>query len=360
MQPSGWLGTCFKEGILRPLSWGYSTAVALRNIAFEQQWLKVHRPASPHIISIGNIAAGGSGKTPMAVMLAESLLPYGRVALLSRGYRASLSARSPLLVSNGQGPRFSAQGCGDEPYLLAERLPGALVIIGRDRVAAAHYAARLGAKVIILDDGFQHRWLGRDSDVVVLDAQMPALLQGLLPRGLMREKLSALARARLVVVNHIDNDIHYAYLADEIKRYTDAPCVGTAMEVVQICGPRVTVDRSLCGVPVAIFCGIANPSSFERTVASLGADIVLQRHFGDHASFTASTLVDLAQQARARGAQWLMCTEKDAVKVRSLNLALPLPLVWVKMQLRIVAGQHYWDRWHEDIRDHLAARTVGH
>jgi tetraacyldisaccharide 4'-kinase len=176
-------GSAWPRPLLTPLAWAYGLAVRARNRAYETGRLRVHRLPC-RVIAIGNLALGGTGKTPMAIAVAQALQGAGRrVAILIRGYRGTAAAEVAV-VSDGARVGMDARQAGDEAVLLAHRLPGVPVIRGADRVAAGQLAiARFGAEALVLDDGFQHRRIARDLDLLLLDARDPFAGGALLPAG---------------------------------------------------------------------------------------------------------------------------------------------------------------------------------
>jgi len=187
--------------VLLPLSWLYGLVVRLRNRLFDSRVLKSAAADVP-VISVGNLTAGGTGKTPLVEYIAGHFLTQGRkVGIVSRGYgRAS---RGVVVVSDGSSLRADARAGGDEPVQMARKYPAAAVVVGEKRVEAARCAIELGAEVLLLDDAFQHRYLRRDVDILVLDSRKDIREEPLLPSGLRREPLSSLRRADLVVMSRI-------------------------------------------------------------------------------------------------------------------------------------------------------------
>lgn len=337
----GFLANFFRL-ILWILSWPFMCLVYCRNWAFDQGLLRRYYPPVPVVISIGNIVVGGTGKTPVTLMLAEEFYERYQLAVLSRGYRSKAERLAvPVVLSKGQGPMQSSAFCGDEPFLISQNLPKALVIVGKNRHKASDMAARAGAQLILLDDGMQHRRLARDFEVVVMDVGDPFGQGYFLPRGLLREGASSLARADLVILNHaIDNEA-FADAKAKLAQHCRAPILGTRMQVTYIetlLGKRFD---SLEGMKVAIFCGIAHPEYFYDTISKLGAEIVYSSFTADHRGWQPEALAELARESLEKGAQLLLCTEKDRVKIPN-DLALAVPLAWIKMHLELVEGQEEW------------------
>jgi tetraacyldisaccharide 4'-kinase len=349
------LGADILRGTLHAASLGYSCAVSCRNWAFEQKFLKQVSPPVPLIISVGNIVAGGTGKTPVTLMLAQEFYQKTPLAIISRGYRSQAEKkRFPIMLSQGNGPLYSADQCGDEPFLLASRLPKALVVVGKDRLRSAQLAAANGAEAIILDDGMQHRYLARDFDIIVINANDPFGQGYLLPRGLLREKLTSLKRADLIIFNHVHDLPHYQSLKQKLASYSSAATIGTRMEITQVCDQNES-PIVLKGKRVGIFCGIANPENFEKVLNELGAIIVAKQFLPDHKGLDASQLRQFSQDSKCKGAECLICTEKDFVKVPPLD-QIELPLAYVKMQLKIVEDEQNWRDFISKAKSKLASR----
>lgn len=338
------------------LSWFYKGAVFCRNWAFDHGWLRRYSPPVPVVISIGNIVAGGTGKTPVTLLLAKAFYDEVPLAILSRGYRSKAERMSiPVALSRGQGPMHPASFCGDEPYMLAQNLPKAFIFVGRNRHKSSSMAAKAGAQLILLDDGMQHRRLARDFELVVLDSYDPFGQGYFLPRGFLREGMHSLARADLIILNHAHDHEAFLNLRKHIASYTKAPVVGTKTVVDAVLDLNGKGAASLSGKKVGIFCGIAHPEYFEQTVRDLGATIVARYFIPDHMDYEAENLVKFANQAALEGAEVLVCTEKDRVKlVEPLNLSLPV--LWVRMRLSFVEGQTEWEEFIARVKSDLARR----
>ncbi len=289
----------------------YATVVALRNSLYDRR--HVAQAAVP-VVSVGNLTVGGTGKTPCVRWLAKWLADLGhQPAILSRGYR-----------TDGE------RGCNDEALELARRLPDIVHLQHRDRVATANQAVvDYGANVLVLDDGFQHRRLARDIDIVLIDATCPWGFGHLLPRGMLRESPRSLNRADVAIVTRadsLDQDGRATLLA-EIRSHNRDIVLATVTERpiawVDIEGRESPVNS--VSAPLQPFCGIGNPASFARTLQSLGGDTLPIVEFPDHHHYTTDDLRRVEQQARNGGAASIVCTEKDLVKIdRCMAHELPL------------------------------------
>jgi tetraacyldisaccharide 4'-kinase len=235
-----------------------------------------------------------------------------RPAIVSRGYGGSAGA-GPLVVSSGRGPEVGPERCGDEPFLLARRLPRASVIVGADRVAGAREGARDGADIVILDDGFQHRRIRRDVDIVLLDVTDPFGGGSLLPAGRLREPVSALARADVVVVTRCEAETPITTIANRVADVRpDLPVVRAGSRTLGF------VSRSGKTAPrpdrVVAFCAIGSPRGFRRALEATGVELVELAEFRDHHAYRERDLAPLIRRARSAGAA-LVTTEKDLARL---------------------------------------------
>lgn len=277
------------------------------------------------VISVGNLTAGGTGKTPLVIHLARALLDRGaRPAVLARGYGAARDGEP-----------------NDELLLAREEVPGLLLFPGRDRSARIAEAVGAGATLILLDDGFQHRRVARDFDLVLIDASDPWGPGGLLPRGLLREPRTALRRADLVLITRAEQVGADALAAIE----AEVRAVGYAGPVGRIhVHPRdlLPIDRpgypepveSLRGARVLAACAIGNPEAFRATLLGLGARVQELVTFPDHAPLGPAEVAAVEAQARRADADRIVVTAKDAVKLRP-HLAGERPIRWLSLRIDV-------------------------
>lgn len=286
-----------------PLAWIYGGVIKCRNLFYDRfPGEKVSIP----VISIGNVVCGGTGKTDVVAAIAQKL--SGKVAILSRGYGVQIA--KPFVVKKEHG----AEVCGDEPRLLADRLPHCLVIVGADRIAAAKLAELEGADIILLDDGMQHRRLHRDLEIAVWGEA-----RYFLPKGLLRDDPKRMERADLRV--SLEKRSGCSLWKSEIQG------------IFSLKGERI---ESIQNEKVALFCGIGNPERFVKTVEELGACITAKKILSDHQKAEENELALLLHQS---GAKYLICTEKDQVKIQS-----ELPILWVKRRLIVDEKDPSWQK----------------
>jgi len=316
---------------LKGASLFYEAAVRLRNGAYNTGLFRVHRVPVP-VVSIGNLTAGGTGKTPMVAAVVEWFIARGlRPVILSRGYRATQNAGN------------------DEKLVLDQLCPNVVHLQSPDRVRSAQDACqRHSADVLILDDGFQHRRLARDLDVVLIDALDPWGAGHILPRGLLREPRSALRRAHLVVLTRADQcspERKQEILAEIRALVGNRPLVeATFLPTGLVNAGGETAPMESLRAAVAAFCGIGNPEGFRRTLAveRIADRLAGFRTFPDHHYYTPSDLDNLAAWARSCGAGVLVTTQKDLVKIPRNDLG-GLPLWALAIRAQISAGREAFE-----------------
>ena len=321
---------------LAPLSLVYGAAVKIRAALYRKGVFKTQRVGVP-VISVGNITTGGTGKTPLVEWIAGHLASRGRrVCVLTRGYRrANPSER--VVVSDGQRIVAGAEQSGDEAMMLARSLLGkASVLCDADRVAGANWAIEnLNPDVLLLDDGFQHVRIGRDLDIVAVDATNPWGPGRLLPAGILREPISSLNRADCIIVTR--TDAIDANLEERISQATDAPIFGSTTIISRIMAlhlPELKTDKeTLRKQPISAFCGIGNPNAFFQQLRDEGFELRHTEAFRDHYKYSQPDIDRLSRAAADAGAQALITTPKDAVKLVSLRFSLPCYVVEIEVQI---------------------------
>jgi tetraacyldisaccharide 4'-kinase len=316
---------------LAPFGALYGALTQTRLALYRCGLLKISKLGVP-VISVGNITAGGTGKTPLVEYIARVMASADRnVCILTRGYGRENPERR-VLVSDGRNILASAQEAGDEPRLLAQNLQGvATVVSDRDRFSAGQWAIReLGTEVFILDDGFQHLRLARDLNVATIDATDPWGGGRLLPRGQMREARSGLRRADCIVITRADQAADLHSLIDQVERVSDHRPLFTSQMVVRgikqlaaSLSERATLVGADLPTPVVAFCAIGNPGAFFKQLENAGCSPVAVFEFPDHHKYDQRDVDRLIARARKTGAQSLITTAKDAVKLSNLSFNLP-------------------------------------
>ena len=336
--------------VLKGLSYLFLTVVSIRYFLYRTGLLRRY-PLGTQVISIGNVTAGGTGKTPVTEIFARTLAAEGRkVAILSRGYRRKEAPwwqrlftqviEKPLVVSDGRHVLLDSETGGDEPYMLASNLQGVAVVVDRNRVKAGRYAVnRLGCDTLILDDGFQYQKLKHSIEVVLVDSTNPFGNGNMLPRGILREPVRNLRRADIIFLTKCRGDV--SAVKEEIRRYN------TTAEIVE-CNhtPKVLKDvwsreefplDWLRGKTVCTLSGIASPKGFENSLRHLGAKVVWCERYADHHRYDASEVLYALNRTADMGSDALVTTEKDAVRFPRLETA-PVKCLYLRIAIEILAG----------------------
>ncbi len=313
---------------MRPFAFCYGLGAYARLMTYSLG-LASRRSAAVPVISVGNITVGGTGKTPLTIDLAERLSSAGhKVAVLSRGY--GRKSKGLVVVSDGCGgdPLVDVEAAGDEPFLIAQSVSDAIVIVCSSRLASAQKAVfELGAQIIILDDGFQHIKLRRDFDLVLWDYNDSPLNARIVPAGRLREPLGGLNRASHIVITKIPVDApedkldatcrQLSEIAPQAKmyqcRFAPAYLTGYAGEGQT---PQTVKLSELAGKKVYSLCAIARPEGFVAELAALGVVPIRVRQFSDHHWFSPAELAEIESDFFASGADMLVTTEKDIVRMK--------------------------------------------
>jgi tetraacyldisaccharide 4'-kinase len=341
----------WEHGAMRPASRVLAAAaVGYRGLLGAREWLYRRgvlrsRGVPAVVVSVGNLTVGGTGKTPATELAAATLASLGRrPAIVSRGYRRR--SRGVQIVADTASIRLDPEDAGDEPFLLARRLPGVPVVVGANRHEAAALAVeRFGVDAVVLDDAFQHRTLRKDLEIVMVRAEMPWGNGQLLPRGPLREPLTALARADLVIATGVSGPDQACAVQESIGRYASHVPVLTATYTPAKCWRAGRMEpiglERLSGLRVLAFAGIASPDSFARTLKDLGAVVEDVVAFDDHHWYSAPDIARLDARAGRVGVDALVTTEKDWVRLRGLPLP-ERPLHVVSVTLDLVTGEAQW------------------
>ncbi len=310
----------------------YGAALRLHHVGYRLGLARRTRlPAL--VVSIGNVTLGGTGKTTATMAVARWLAGRGRrVAILSRGYRG-LGESGSVVVSRGDGPLVGVPEAGDEAYMMAESLRGVAVLVGKDRRRTGRLAVEeLGAEVLVLDDGFQYQRLEKDVEIGLVDALAPFGYDFLVPRGMLREPLTHLARADAVWLTHSDliREPDVQAIRSRIGELAPEARVWEARHVPTRLRPLLRdaeelPPEALSGKTVVALSSIGNPAAFERTLERTGAVVLGRMRFPDHHTYRAGDLRGLSS-AEAASAEWIVTTQKDAVRLQEESFDRP---AWV-------------------------------
>ena len=316
--------------LLGAASVGYSIAIGLRNFLYSARWLKIHSTDAV-VISLGNITTGGTGKTPLVIWLCKKIISDYQCAILMRGYKTIAQETEKL---------------ADEPAIFSESCPEVKVIVNPDRVAGAEEAAiKFGTKVLIMDDGFQHRRLARDLDIVAIDATLPFGYGRMLPAGLLREPVSSLKRPGAVVITRCDQiaENELSGLEEKLRLINPDMIIARSIHapayVKSIDNKEIALEE-LKGKKIFAFCGIGNPGSFLTTIKTTGAELVDSKIFNDHHHYTEACIADIFEQAERLKADLILTTQKDQNKItRPAASKTEIPLAYIGIEIKFLSGE---------------------
>ncbi len=339
----------------------YERAVQTRLGLYRRRIFRPQELGCP-VVSVGNLTVGGTGKTPVAEMLARELQNRGRrVAILSRGYKSvprpfmqrlrnklfkHLDLFPPRIVSDGKSVLLDSRRAGDEPHMLAKNLPGVCVLVDKDRVKSGLHALRhFDSDILLLDDGLQYLRLRHRVDVVLVDRQAPFGNEHLLPRGTLREPPANLRRASYIIVTKSGPEPDEALLA-RIRRLNRTAAIIECNHAPRhwqdiATGEKLPLDH-LHGRHVGAMSGIARPESFEEGVRQLGARVEITKAFADHHRFTKKEILRFLEWCDRRSLDALVTTEKDAVRFPDIDNP-PVPMLFLRVEIEILRGREHWE-----------------
>ena len=340
-----------------PFSAVYGLAVAIRNWFFDIGILRITQLRVP-VISVGNITAGGTGKTPFVELVVRKLQARGRKpAVLSRGY--GRTTRGYLLVAGADKETINSREGGDEPVELAQSLRGTAIAVCENRVEGAQrLLAETSADCIVLDDGFQHRYLHRDLNIVLLTAREILSGERLLPAGNRRERRSSLSRADVVVISKCKNTQNFEEAAKRLDGWDRHKLVGIRLVPASLRNALSVecVDRhSAQKTPVLAFCGVGDPDSFADSVAGYGCEIVSAKIYPDHHQYSPSDLKVLQEEFSKHSATMTITTRKDVVRLTTLGVKLEEFLKGVNLHVLEVVQEFLAG---EEVIDTMLARIA--
>ncbi len=315
----------------------YELIIRIRVVLYEYQYIKP-KELNKVVISIGNITLGGTGKTPLVEYIARFFNDeHLETAIISRGYKRQDKSNSTIVVSDGNKIVASLKEAGDEPFMLAEKLKGVRIVVGSNRFESGKLAIeKLGCEVILLDDGFQHLKLKRDLDIVVLDATDPFGGGEVVPLGKLREPIYGLKRAQMVIVTRSDRELDRELIFRVLSGLElNIPVIYAYHDFVglrELTTNKPAAMRKLINSKVAILCALGHPSVFIEDIENYQAKIVSQHIFIDHYHYQQSDINQVVGQAKAAGAEFIVTTEKDAVKLKPFSFDLPIYIAEIKAE----------------------------
>ena len=342
----------------------YRRAIQFRIWLYDNRIIR-NRAIGCLVVSIGNLSCGGTGKTPVVEVFAKTLSQKGRkVAVLSRGYRSrdrSLLAKlrqkfsskkrevPPRIVSDGKKLLLDSVSAGDEPFMLASNLKNVVVLVDKDRVKSGLYAIEeFQTDTLILDDGFQYLNLKAHINILLVDSTAPFDNHHVLPLGLLREPVKNIRRADYIFLTKSDGSPKLKHLKAFLGRHN------RRAEIIECCHKPIHLEdvyergrrfplELLRGKRIASVSGIACPSSFDEFLTRLGGTITVRRHFADHHRFRQQEMIDFINSARDKGAEMILTTEKDAVRMPRLDRR-DIPVLFLRVEIDILSGKESFDQ----------------
>jgi tetraacyldisaccharide 4'-kinase len=359
-------GPALYGAFLQVLSWLFNGIAQARLWLYRRRIFFHDQPLGCLVVVVGNLTVGGTGKTPVVEKFAKALRDRGRrVAILSRGYKSKAppfwkkgwdrlthaTEAPPRVVSDGARVLLNSEEAGDEPYMLARNLPGVIVLVDKNRVKAGEYAIKkFGVDTLVLDDGFQYLPLKGRLNLLLVDKTNPFGNGHMLPRGILREPIKHLKRASYVFLTKSNGQRD-----PELERLIEAHNPGVDIiecahrpQYLQRFGLAAEAPGAreplafLKGKRVFAFSGIATPESFEKFLRDLGALLVGRERFLDHYRYQDEDLAELAAAAQREGAECIVTTEKDAVRIAA-GFSGALPLYYLRLEIDIIRGASDFD-----------------
>ncbi len=299
--------------ILIPFSWLFELVVLMRNWMYDRNMLAIHDVGIP-VISVGNLTVGGTGKTPVVIFIADRLMHAGKkVSVVSRGYKRR--SNGPVLVSDGKNILTDSKNGGDEPVEIAQRFPGVVIGVDEKRSRIARrIVEEFHPDVMIMDDGFQHRALKRDYDIVIVSARQNPMKTAMLPAGRRRESLHSLKRASMVIITKSENAMMTESLRQHIREFTKAPIAACSFKPVFVHDHSRSINIKLDevkGKKCVAFCGVGEPESFFQSVIGIGISTTNRVIFSDHHHYTISESEDIIGLGKNNKCDFILTTEKD-------------------------------------------------
>lgn len=352
---------------LRPFSILFSGIVRLRLFLYSNRIILHNKPLDCMVVVVGNLTVGGTGKTPVVERFAKELLKKSRkVAILSRGYKSKQDSTKrnfqnwfgfkdispPRIVSDGSEVFLNSEDAGDEAFMLARNLPGVVVLTDKNRVKAGRYAIeKFKVDTVILDDGFQYLHLKGQLNLLLVDQTNPFGNRCLLPRGILREPVRHLKRASYVFFTKSEIEPELEIL-QTVRKYNPHAeiirCVHRARYFEEVNGLKKEKLSFLHDFYVGVFCGIASPRGFEDLIERMSGEVRFKQRYLDHHKYSKDELDKMIQQAKNSGADVMITTEKDAVRIPASYKPI-IPLFFVRMEIEIVEGFEDFEEAVEDL-----------
>jgi len=328
------------QKLLLPLTIIYGGIIRIRNFCYDTGIFAVEKISNCKVISIGNISVGGTGKTPIAKFLADYLNKNGlKVVILSRGY--GRKSKGTVVVSNENKILANIDDSGDEPLLLAKRLPHIPVVVEADRYKGATFIKKyFTPDIILLDDAYQHRRIFRDLNIAIIDASRGFGNGYLLPSGFLREPIKSLKRADLIWYSRIDQAKEFEQLQKIVHKFISVPEIISQHAPVKLIQMNTKKQFNLSLLEnknVLLVSGIAHHSSFEHTIVKLGARVISHKKFSDHHQFSSSDTKDIITEFQSKNIEIIVTTEKDYYRLAHL-LSHLTNIYYLEIEIKIKSG----------------------
>jgi tetraacyldisaccharide 4'-kinase len=343
--------------IASAISLPYRLIITFRNRLYDKKIFTVVKLPCP-VISVGNIAVGGTGKTPCVIMLARMLQSHGfKPAILSRGYGGS-STKSVNIVADGKNILLDSKTAGDEPFLMAQSLRSIPIIVGPQRIKTGKTAInRFGANVLICDDAMQHRQIFRDINLVLLDGQDPLGNGHVLPRGKLREPIAGLKRASAFLLTRTNETPKTDNINKKLSQTGNIPIFTSIHKLKDVIKGDYSDKWPIAGLKgkkVCAFCGIAKPDSFKKSLLAAECHILSLDTFPDHHNYSRAELEIIKIKFYNNKADLIITTQKDGMRLQ--NFAEFLSIIYMmRIEMKITPSQESFDNF---ILDRLAAARI--
>lgn len=321
--------------------WAY-----LRNLFFDFKIFRSYRLKIP-VVSIGNIVAGGTGKTPLTIKLLLEISSE-KMGLLSRGYRTGIQ-KQLIIEPDKELPIL------DEPALIRRKVSNLYCFLGKNRLKLGKIAEHRKMDLIVMDDGLQYRKLQKDFEIITMNAFDLLGQNHFLPRGFLRDHPKRLLKAHLIAVNYVKKETHYQKICSFLKKYCNAPIIG--MHPILSFVDYKTNQSLSPPAKAGVFCGIAHPDNFVKGLIDENIEIVSSKILSDHEKISSIELEKFSKECEKKGAKCMICTEKDLV---SFSSNLKLPIVLAKMDLKIFFGVEHWQLMIEKIQGRVNNAPLSH
>jgi tetraacyldisaccharide 4'-kinase len=327
---------------LLPCSLLYWLAVVLRNWFFDIGILKTTKVSVP-VISVGNISTGGVGKTPIVEMLVERLGNNRRLSVVSRGY--GRKSKGTIVVSEGKGNPASVEISGDEPIQLTRKFSNLIVVVDENRARGAQKAVELGAEIILLDDGFQHCYLHRDLNLVVMTAEEIVNGDWLMPAGNRREPISSLKRADGLIITRCASFEQFDQISGMMKMPGMIGLKTKLKSFKRTSTEDIVEAEKFVGKRIIAVSGIGSPKTFKSLLADTGMTVVKNFVFSDHHWFSDKDIRTIVKARKALSADFIITTEKDFMRLREqfVEFLKIEPVIVAEIQQVFIAGKDKLD-----------------